>query len=461
MRKFNLGLLSLAFALVSAATVSAASRQLIDRHAPSCFAHKKGASPFSAATAPGRAHSAVCCWAMRNSGGMSVIQSPPAFSAAPILSACPTKPSTSSRNMLVKVSTSVPGMIAPVVGTLPGIGSDIALFKGLMKAILDMGAEDRAFIAKHGADFGPFRADLEAHACPDQRQFARDGIASKIQQEARSIGAAFQIKCGNLGGTVESLLMENPMVVSDARGFADTVLHEVLDLCLMCKACKSECPLGVDMAKLKSETLSHHHDVHGIPPRSRVFGAIRRLNALGSRMAGVANLAGKVGPGRRAMEKTLGIASQRPLPTFHAMNLIRWFEKRGAAASAGASTAGGRAAATPSGSMNDDISASGVEVVDLLVDGGCVVHRRLGETRAGGRVAPDGHELRQLVRKALLEQTITLLDAIGVGRGSDPGRRACARPESTQARRRDQRRGARSDRQWAPGPCRRRCRRRS
>lgn len=109
----------------------------------------------------------------------------------------------------------------------------------------------------------------------------------------------------------------------------DERLHEVLDLCLMCKACKSECPLGVDMAKLKSETLSHHHDVHGIPPRSRVFAGIRRLNALGSRMARAANLAGKVGPGRLAMEKALGIAHQRPLPTFHAMNLIRWFERRG------------------------------------------------------------------------------------------------------------------------------------
>ena len=62
----------------------------------------------------------------------------------------------------------------------------------------------------------------------------------------------------------------------------DERLHEILDLCLMCKACKSECPLGVDMAALKSEALAHHHDVHGTPLRSRVFGAIRTLNRLGS-----------------------------------------------------------------------------------------------------------------------------------------------------------------------------------
>ena len=56
----------------------------------------------------------------------------------------------------------------------------------------------------------------------------------------------------------------------------DERLHEILDLCLECKACKSECPLSVDMASLKSEFLSHYQDVHGVPLRSRLFGAIRR-----------------------------------------------------------------------------------------------------------------------------------------------------------------------------------------
>ena len=62
----------------------------------------------------------------------------------------------------------------------------------------------------------------------------------------------------------------------------------------MCKACKSECPLGVDMATLKGETLSHHHDKHGVPLRSRVFGAIRSLNRLGSATAPLSNLPGRI-----------------------------------------------------------------------------------------------------------------------------------------------------------------------
>ncbi len=62
----------------------------------------------------------------------------------------------------------------------------------------------------------------------------------------------------------------------------------------MCKACKAECPLGVDMAKLKSETLSHYHDEHGVPLRTRVFGAIRTLNRLGSATAPLSNVPGRV-----------------------------------------------------------------------------------------------------------------------------------------------------------------------
>ena len=110
---------------------------------------------------------------------------------------------------------------------------------------------------------------------------------------------------------------EGALGTRPAAALGDERLHEILDLCLMCKACKAECPLGVDMAKLKSETLSHYHDQHGVPLRSRVFGAIRALNRLGSATAPLSNL-------RRShrcaatMGRTLGIAAPRPMPRFEA-----------------------------------------------------------------------------------------------------------------------------------------------
>ena len=106
-------------------------------------------------------------------------------------------------------------------------------------------------------------------------------------------------------------------------------LHEILDLCLMCKACKAECPLGVDMAKLKSETLSHYHDEHGVPLRSRIFGSIRELNRLGSALGPVANLAGRSRLARRVMARAIGIAPQRPMPQYKFRNLIRWYGTNG------------------------------------------------------------------------------------------------------------------------------------
>jgi FAD/FMN-containing dehydrogenase/Fe-S oxidoreductase len=112
----------------------------------------------------------------------------------------------------------------------------------------------------------------------------------------------------------------------------DERLHEILDLCLMCKACKSECPLGVDMASLKAEALSHHHDNHGVPLRSRLFGGIRWLNRLGSATAPLSNLPSRFRPLRRIMQRTVGITAERPLPTYRRRNLVHWFRRHAAPA---------------------------------------------------------------------------------------------------------------------------------
>lgn len=125
---------------------------------------------------------------------------------------------------------------------------------------------------------------------------------------------------GRANALVKALSEPDP-----AAALGDDRLHEILDLCLMCKACKSECPLGVDMASLKAESLAHHHDRHGVPLRSRLFGAIRVLNRLGAAAAPLSNLPGRVRPLRRLMDRAVGITANRPLPTFQRRTLVHWF----------------------------------------------------------------------------------------------------------------------------------------
>lgn len=112
------------------------------------------------------------------------------------------------------------------------------------------------------------------------------------------------------------------------RALGDERLHEILDLCLECKACKSECPLGVDMASMKSEALAHYQDIHGIPLRARIFGHIRAINRLGAATAPLSNLPGRSAVVRSGLDRMVGITSRRPLPSFERETLMRWYRRQ-------------------------------------------------------------------------------------------------------------------------------------
>jgi FAD/FMN-containing dehydrogenase/Fe-S oxidoreductase len=99
------------------------------------------------------------------------------------------------------------------------------------------------------------------------------------------------------------------------QGTANEDVKELLDLCLSCKACKSECPSSVDMARLKSEYIASYYDKHGIPFATRLFGNIHRVNRWGSMMPNVSNkMMGFAGV--QKILRRLGIPTERPLPTF-------------------------------------------------------------------------------------------------------------------------------------------------
>ena len=128
---------------------------------------------------------------------------------------------------------------------------------------------------------------------------------------------------GRANALVKALSAPDPL-----SAMGDERLHDILDLCIECKACKSECPLSVDMASLKSEFLHHYHANHGVPIRDRFFGAVRSVNRLGSALAPASNLPSNNSAARVLIEKTLGISRHRPLPQFERETLIHWARRR-------------------------------------------------------------------------------------------------------------------------------------
>ncbi len=111
--------------------------------------------------------------------------------------------------------------------------------------------------------------------------------------------------------------------------YTERFQREVLDLCIGCKGCKSDCPTGVDLAKLKAEVKHQYHDREGTSLRERLFANVDRLSALGSALAPLSNYASQLPGARDVLERAVGVAPDRSLPEFRRESLSAWFEKRG------------------------------------------------------------------------------------------------------------------------------------
>ncbi|MFV0437783.1 MAG: FAD-binding and (Fe-S)-binding domain-containing protein [Desulfopila sp.] len=100
--------------------------------------------------------------------------------------------------------------------------------------------------------------------------------------------------------------------------------YEALDLCLACKACRTECSTRVDMAKLKYEFLAQYQARHGIPLRSRMIGHLEMSSKLGSLAPGLANAVYGNALFRGLLERTLKIDRRRSLPRLADKPFRQW-----------------------------------------------------------------------------------------------------------------------------------------
>ncbi|MDX1942201.1 MAG: FAD-linked oxidase C-terminal domain-containing protein [Saprospiraceae bacterium] len=109
--------------------------------------------------------------------------------------------------------------------------------------------------------------------------------------------------------------------------FAHEELKNVMDLCLSCKGCTSECPSNVDMSTLKAEFLHQYYKAKGIPLRAKAFANIGKLNGLAANISGISNFFLTNSITSNIIKQILGVAPKRSLPELSNITLRKWYNK--------------------------------------------------------------------------------------------------------------------------------------
>lgn len=183
--------------------------------------------------------------------------------------------------------------------------------------------------------YGPTYAPLEIKTRLD---FSREGGFMGAVEMCNGSAVCRQTHAGTMCPSYMATLDENDTTRGRANAlrnalngdlltpndFANDATMETLDLCLSCKACKTECPSSVDMAKIKTEFLTHYHDRHGVPLRSRLMGHIHTLSKMAAPVAPLANVMMNT-PLAKPMMSMIGIHRERKMAPFQRQTFLhRW-----------------------------------------------------------------------------------------------------------------------------------------
>jgi Fe-S oxidoreductase/FAD/FMN-containing dehydrogenase len=157
------------------------------------------------------------------------------------------------------------------------------------------------------------------------------------------------------------------------NSFDHRELYDILDLCLSCKGCKSECPSNVDMAKLKAEFLYQYYRSHRVPLRNRIIANISLINRLFIPIPGFFNLLIKRSKPSDALKRILGFAIKRSIPAMGRQTLHSWARKR-LAGSAARSDRDRHIYLYIDEFTNFNDSGTGKKAINLLLSLGYIIH---------------------------------------------------------------------------------------
>ncbi|MFJ6822015.1 FAD-binding and (Fe-S)-binding domain-containing protein [Streptomyces niveus] len=214
----------------------------------------------------------------------------------------------------------------PAGGMNPGsIASPARLDENLRFDVLPRERVDVAFAYPHdGAEGGDFSAAVRR--CVGVAKCRVEGPSSGPGVMCPSFRATGDEQHSTRGRARLLHEMLAGEVVTD--GWRSTEVKDALDLCLSCKGCRSDCPVGVDMATYKAEFLHHHYEGRRRPAAHYAMGRLPRWLRAAAPFAGALNAAVRL-PGAAALAKRLGgIAPERSIPRLAPMTFTRWLRGR-------------------------------------------------------------------------------------------------------------------------------------
>jgi FAD/FMN-containing dehydrogenase/Fe-S oxidoreductase len=173
-------------------------------------------------------------------------------------------------------------------------------------------------------DFGPISMQQHAEQCNGS------GDCRKLHTAGGTMCPSFMATRHEKDSTrARANILREMMSRGGESPLGHIEIKEVMDLCLSCKGCKSECPSNVDVGKLKAEFLQHYQQHHGIPLRSRIIGNYAAGARIGQLAPGLYNFFGGKSSIARLLRKWIGFSPERQLPKLQPQRLKNWFRKEG------------------------------------------------------------------------------------------------------------------------------------
>jgi len=186
-----------------------------------------------------------------------------------------------------------------------------------------------------GADYKPAEPKTHFKFPDDDGSFAKAalrciGLGACRKQDAGSMCPSYMVTLEEEHSTRGRAHMLFELLQGEVLrdGWRDEHVKEALDLCLSCKACKSECPANVDLATYKAEFMSHYYEGKVRPPHAYAFGMIDKWAQVASLVPALANFCSHAPGFSHAIKGILSVASQRQMPRFASVSFQEWVRKR-------------------------------------------------------------------------------------------------------------------------------------